>query len=717
MKKTRKSLAADFMTMLQNIDEPAKRLSAHPEFDKTRDLIVGYTTIEKGVGKVHYQCLKCGAHVVKDGTYAYSTMTCPHCGTDTVQTSRVSSNISRANHLYVEETLDGFFAMEYASYVSFPDESEWYTKTPEMKMRVKRAYLFDRNVGVLMADWYPRLAIANNNSKTQKTIQYLLHTRSDGFGMSHERWTDLTLEVKQFLKDKEAAQMEKAKSKQPVVDLYQYYKAQPLDEEALYNIRPMFVGSTYDRSVAGTTMRIWCTKCGKYHDAPRLRNDAESCPHCGFSIDDYDSLNGYSATAYNRVAFSTVKVENTTLPDNDLLLRLIHIEYEITREEGETEPTLKKHIREMQRVFLGKKMRIYGADRVSIYNKVTHKKLEGYFRANTKQVMNNDEELLAIVNQSCLARSGLAETWGLVKGYKMMWPAPNLNYIKGWYQDSRLELLAKANIPHLAEYYIYHPDDLRPNTTSLYEVLGLTKPVVKVVQQNNLGFAEAYQFNRLYAAEESMTMEKYERMRNHELDISRMLYIKATYGISFDKIMSYLDSVYDHQCIVRKAALTEWYDYLIMAKKLSMDLTQKGLMFPASLKKEHDIAVFAYNALKQEVDAKKFAEVAAENKAKYEYARGEFVAIIPQTPEDIIEEATKQHNCLRSYIERVRDGATVVAFIRRKDAIKDSYVSVEIYNGELSQVKLAYNKDPHNPKLNEFLSHWCKACGIKPNTY
>ena len=224
-------------------------------------------------------------------------------------------------------------------------------------------------------------------------------------------------------------------------------------------------------------------------------------------------------------------------------------------------------------------------------------------------------------------------------------------------------------------------------------------------------------FRRLHVEDPSMTYEKYNTIMDYNLDISRMVYLKSTFNLSFDKIMAYLDSVYDHQCIVRKEALVEWYDYLNMAKRLSMDLTQKSLMFPMSLKKEHDIAVFAYNALKQEIDAKKFAETAALNKEKYEYSRGEFLVFIPQTPEDIIEEASKQHNCLRSYIERVRDGSTTVAFIRRKSAPEDSYISVEIFDERLVQVKAAFNRDPHDPKLDEFIHHWCKACNINPNAY
>lgn len=718
MKKTRKSMAEEFIAIMKNIEEPAKRLHAHPDFDQTKELVVAYTTIEKGQPKVHYHCRKCGTHTVVDGTYAYNTFTCPNCQADTVQNSRTSSYSRYNQRLYVEKTPGGFFAMEYVPYVVFPDVPEWYNQQPETNMRLNRVYLFDREVGILMGNTYPYPTVASNSAKTMQQIKSLLYTRSDGRGMSHEDWTASVMEVKDFLNKKEAAAQERAKTKQPTIDIYQNYKAQSLDKEKLYDRFKMFVATTYDKTATGTTVRIWCTSCGKYHDRPYVKTDKHVCPHCGFSVEEFNRMNGYSSTAWNRVSTSFVLVENTNLPDNDLLLRLIEVSYEVSREDDESDTTLKRTVNEKQRIFLGKKIRVYGNGTAgSIRMKSSVKSIEGHFNSRSnKYTIQDDAELVDIISKSCMAKTGLAESWGLVKGYKKLWPAPSVRYIMSWYKDHRLEMLAKANIPNLAKYYIYHPDDLSEGNT-LYEMLRVTKPVFKFIQRENMDYSTTYQFQRLYKAEQSMTLEKYRRIKDLELDISRLLYVRASYNLTFDKILAYLDSVYDHQCIVRNNALTEWCDYLNMAKRLSMDLTQKSLLFPTSLKKEHDIAIFAYNALKQEVDAKQFAKTAEENKAKYEYAYGELMAIIPQTPEDIIEEATKQHNCLRSYIERVRDGATVVAFIRRKNAPKESYISVEIFEGALSQVKLAYNQDPHSDELDEFLNHWCKARNIKRNPY
>ena len=713
MKKTRKSVIAEFIEILQNIDKPVSRLRAHPEFDETNNLIVGYTTVEKGSPKAIYHCRHCDTTWKEDSDYAYTTRECPNCGTDTVYANRWSSR--RYNRLYVEETANGFLAMDYHSHVHFPDEdTPWYKSTPEMRLAINRVFLFDREVGILMGDAY-RHEVAANTTKTQRYIESLLYTACDERGVTNERWGQLKDEARKQMRAQEAAAREKAAARQAPVDLRANYTAKPLNAAKLYANNKMFIAAVYDRTDKGTVYRVWCTNCGKYHDIIDMKN-VKACPHCGMTC----ARNNYDESpiiGYNKVTCAEVILENTTLPDNDLLLRLVNIRYEVDKDVEKNEIVLKKDIMETQRVFIGKKLYVYGdACRVSIRTKYNANKLDARFSTQSRYAIQSDEELCEIIANSCMAKSGLAESWGLVKGYKTLHPFPSVKYLIGWYKDSRLELLAKANIPEIARYYCYHPDELQEGT-NLYEMLMISKPVLKVAQQHEMSQGQMRTFRRLHVEDPSMTYEKYNTIMDYNLDISRMIYLKATFNLSFDKIMAYLNSVYDHQCIVRKDALVEWYDYLNMAKRLSMDLTQKSLMFPMSLKKEHDIAVFAYNALKQEIDAKKFAETAALNKEKYEYARGEFLVFIPQTPEDIIEEATKQHNCLRSYIERVRDGATTVAFIRRKSAPKDSYISVEIFDNRLVQVKAAFNRDPHDTKLNEFIQHWCKACNINPNAY
>jgi hypothetical protein len=149
-----------------------------------------------------------------------------------------------------------------------------------------------------------------------------------------------------------------------------------------------------------------------------------------------------------------------------------------------------------------------------------------------------------------------------------------------------------------------------------------------------------------------------------------------------------------------------------MATMLHFDLTEKSRKYPGSLKKEHDVAMFASKALKQEIDLQMFT-MQAEKNAYYEYTYEKLMVTVPKTPEDVVQEATRQHNCLRSYLQRIRNGDTVVVFIRYKETPDDSYVTVEINNNYIVQVKGKYNSNPMNKELYEFISHWTKARGIK----
>jgi hypothetical protein len=148
-----------------------------------------------------------------------------------------------------------------------------------------------------------------------------------------------------------------------------------------------------------------------------------------------------------------------------------------------------------------------------------------------------------------------------------------------------------------------------------------------------------------------------------------------------------------------------------MASRIGVDLTDKAKLFPGSLKKEHDIAVFAYRAVKIEIDQREFAERAKKNKV-YEFETKKFVVIIPETPQEVVEEANAQRNCLRSYIERVKNGETVVAFVRTKADPDKTFLSAEIRNGRLIQLKGYCNSDPRTKEIVAFMNEWAEACNI-----
>jgi hypothetical protein len=255
-----------------------------------------------------------------------------------------------------------------------------------------------------------------------------------------------------------------------------------------------------------------------------------------------------------------------------------------------------------------------------------------------------------------------------------------------------------------------HPELLNKGKT-LAEVLGVAPAVAKMSVKGELDCNDMDALSVLYNADNNLTIEEYKAIRRENIDVHCLVRLKTEQGISYQKALTYLENVRNHQCIEKREAMNVWEDYLNMARRLHIDLTDKSRLYPNSLKKEHDVATFAYNSIKVNVDAEQFSLQADKNKY-FEYSYKDLVAVVPKTPQDIVEEASRQKNCLRSYIDRVKNGNTVVVFIRRAIMPDATYVTAEVSNGRLVQLKGYCNSNPRNKELVEFVQHWSKAKGI-----
>lgn len=79
---------------------------------------------------------------------------------------------------------------------------------------------------------------------------------------------------------------------------------------------------------------------------------------------------------------------------------------------------------------------------------------------------------------------------------------------------------------------------------------------------------------------------------------------------------------------------------------------------------------------------------------------GRYVLVAPKSPLDMVEEATAQSNCVASYVQRVAERRTRVAFLRRASAPGTSWGTAEFATGSdgrpvLVQLKMARNAMPN----------------------
>lgn len=184
---------------------------------------------------------------------------------------------------------------------------------------------------------------------------------------------------------------------------------------------------------------------------------------------------------------------------------------------------------------------------------------------------------------------------------------------------------------------------------------------------------------------------------------------------SLRKLHEYLENVKDYQCIPYGETLEIYVDYLEMANRLKYRLKKK-LLYPSSLKKEHDIACFYFNKMK-ETYAKEFFKKSVADYESLSYEGKEFSVIVPKEPEDLVSEGKSLHHCVKTYIDRVSDGKSQILFLRKNEEKETPFYTFEVspQARRVVQVRGFGNCAPTKEVL-EFLQEWGKENHIFVST-
>ena len=688
-------------------------------------LLTSRNYVDKGKNVQEFYCQACGSthrnisgsYGARRGYYGYSYV-CPTCGNDNYTGGRtINDNVST---MYVEEQDDGFkFALYTLTHHISSDEPKWWLEEPGVTINIQEVGSFDSVNGWYVYSVRENKLLARNSIYEEQTIDSV--KKKMPINKITGDFPTMLAEAAVFEAKKAVAnETRKANSKATLLEeMRSAYRPKAVDESAIADSAHTILYEVYSTKDDKTTYMACCTKCGKTFEVEVEDDENDTCvincPDCDTSAEV--AYRRYSYHYGNKCYRENVALfENTNLPENDLLIRVFEIVREFDVNKGYSQT-----IGERQRVFCGKKINVYSrhynysTKTYGGYEKATIRDIDSAligYRRNDIVVVQSNEELAEIIRNSCLMYSGLIECWGLGnKLYKGYENAPALSYLTTWYKKPAIELILKSNMTQIMEHMIREPDHIGSGKT-LAEALKVSPAVAKIAAKLNLDYASLCDLSALHNADNNLTAEAFLEIKQLNLPTFQLAQIKNLYHIDYAQTLKYLEAVYNHQCIEKREALTQWVDYLRMATALHIDLTDKSRLYPGSLKKEHDVATFAHRAIQIDVDKEQFADQAAQN-AYFEYTYKDLMVVIPKTPQDIVEEATRQKNCLRSYVERVKRGDTVVAFIRRKVMPDATYVTAEVHDGRLIQLKGYCNSNPRNKELVEFVQHWSKAKGIR----
>lgn len=191
----------------------------------------------------------------------------------------------------------------------------------------------------------------------------------------------------------------------------------------------------------------------------------------------------------------------------------------------------------------------------------------------------------------------------------------------------------------------------------------------------------------------------------------------AACSISYVKIWNYMK---------RQQALTQdsleqikstWEDYLDMAAKAKMDVTNERIWKPRDLKAAHNEAVLILQHGEMEKEAKKLEKKWPKVNGilpklkKFEYAGKDFVIVAPENILDIVKEGRILQHCVHTcdfYFDRIQRDETYLFFLRRTGQEDVPWYTLEVEAGGNIRQKRTTG-DNQNEDFKEavaFLKKW-----------
>jgi len=183
---------------------------------------------------------------------------------------------------------------------------------------------------------------------------------------------------------------------------------------------------------------------------------------------------------------------------------------------------------------------------------------------------------------------------------------------------------------------------------------------------------------------------------------------------TIDSLSRYIETQKNRNHIRFTDCMEMLSDYIDMC--IEMDI--KPYLKPHNIKTTHDKLIPLYNefiVMKEEIKNKKYTMGFLDQRQhleKYQYENDELKVLIPESPRDLIVEGENQHNCVASYIEEHAKKQTNILFIRKKNNIDESYITIELdeVNKCILQARYKYNENISKPEDKAFIEEWLKYC-------
>jgi len=185
--------------------------------------------------------------------------------------------------------------------------------------------------------------------------------------------------------------------------------------------------------------------------------------------------------------------------------------------------------------------------------------------------------------------------------------------------------------------------------------------------------------------------------------------LEPEYNLNLRRLIDYLlfDLYAQGITEIDRSVWTEYRDYLDMQLQFYGKIREK---YPAHLKTEHDVMTLKTNENKILQQNEEFVN---QNKrvADLAYEHSGYCVVVPEQPQDLVEEGVGLSHCVGSYAERVVQGDCNILFLRKTVIPSEPLVTIQVSGKNLCQAQ-GKNRRSVTKDERRFLERWCAAKGL-----
>lgn len=271
---------------------------------------------------------------------------------------------------------------------------------------------------------------------------------------------------------------------------------------------------------------------------------------------------------------------------------------------------------------------------------------------------------------------------------------PLINWVTVYRQYPEIEILSKLGL----EYLFANSKVL----TRLKEK-DFKKYLVMATKEKNGFYTSGTDI--IYGYKRKLSIKKAEQQRRENIDEGRTKRIIREIAknitnfydfIDKKKLSKYLREYYDKNNVHMNAS--SYMDMIKAEQYLKLDMTLEKNLFPHDFKYWHDFYTKRYtDATNKDIDNR--IQIQADKYQKLEIEFENIKLILPTKTSEFIDEGKALKHCVgrMGYNKKMAEGKSLILFVRKKEKLEESYVTME-YDPEKKKIMQLYGYEDNPPE-------------------